>query len=132
MHSLKTKIAAATISGIVITMIIAAVFGIAAIRNIGAKSSEQMLLLLCEAGQKNLDASLLEVEQDVGMISAYVESDLDGLDDQRLQAQPDTQIMRRHSRCHRSKALRSKTLNRLPGPPAMRTVSGCFRAGGNM
>ena len=52
--------------------------------------------------------------------------------DQRLQAQPDTQIMRRHSRCHRSKALRSKTLNRLPGPPAMRTVSGCFRAGGNM
>ena len=83
MHSLKTKIAAATISGIVITMIIAAVFGIAAIRNIGAKSSEQMLLLLCEAGQKNLDASLLEVEQDVGMISAYVESDLDGLDDQK-------------------------------------------------
>ena len=89
MHSLRTKITAATISGIVITMIIAAVFGIAAIKNIGAKSSEQMLLLLCEAGQKNLDASLLEVEQDVDMISAYVESDLNGLDDQKLQAHLD-------------------------------------------
>ena len=89
MHSLRTKITAATISGIVITMIIAAVLGIAAIRNIGVKSSEQMLFLLCEAGQKNLDASLLEVEKDVGMISAYVESDLNGLDDQRLQAHLD-------------------------------------------
>ena len=89
MHSLRTKITAATISGIVITMIIAAVFGITAIRDIGVSSSEQMLRLLCEAGQKNLDASLLEVEQDVGMISTYVESDLDGLDDQKLQAHLD-------------------------------------------
>ena len=89
MHSLRAKITVATVSGIIITMIIAAVFGIAAIRNIGANSSEQMLRLLCEAGQKNLNASLLEVEQDVGMISAYVESDLDGLDDQKLQAHLD-------------------------------------------
>ena len=50
MHSLRTKITAVTISAIIITMIIAAVFGVIAIRNIGITSSEQMLLLLCEAG----------------------------------------------------------------------------------
>ena len=89
MHSLKTKITAVTISGIIITMIIAAVFGIAAIRGIGENSSEQMLLLLCQEGQKNIDASLMDAEQNVEAISAYVESDLDGLDDQKLQAHLD-------------------------------------------
>ena len=89
MHSLKTKITAVMISAIVITMIIAAVFGVIAIRNIGISSSEQMLLLLCEAGQKNLDSALLDIEQEVQAISAYVESDLDGTDDLKLQAHLD-------------------------------------------
>lgn len=86
MHSLRTKITAVTISAIIITMIIATIFGVAAIRDIGQKNSEQMLMLLCEAGEKNLDSSLLDVEQDVETISAYVEEDLTGLDDERLSA----------------------------------------------
>ena len=81
MHSIRTKISLATIGAIIITMIIAAVFGVAAIRNIGQDSSEQMLRLLCDAGQKNLNAGLQDVEQNVQTISAYVESDLDGLED---------------------------------------------------
>ena len=86
MHSLRTKITAVTISAIIITMIIATIFGVAAIRDIGQKNSEQMLMLLCEAGEKNLDSSLLDVEQDVETISAYAEEDLTGLDDERLSA----------------------------------------------
>ena len=89
MHSIRTKITAVTIGAIIITMIIAALCGIAAIRNTGVSSSEQMLLLLCEAGQKNLDASFVDIEQDVQTISAYVESNLDGLDDRKLQAHLD-------------------------------------------
>ena len=89
MHSLRTKITAVTISAVFVTMIIAAVFGVVAIRNIGLNSSEQMLLLLCEAGQKNIDSGLLDVEQGVQTISAYVESDLDGTEDQKLQAHLD-------------------------------------------
>lgn len=85
MHSLKTKIAAVTISAVIITMIIATVFGVIAIRQLGISSSEQLLRLLCEAGEKNLNSILLDVEQDVQTISAYVEADLDGLDDQSLQ-----------------------------------------------
>jgi hypothetical protein len=47
MHSIKTKISAITIGAIVITMIIAAVFGVVAIRIINQNSSQQMLKLLC-------------------------------------------------------------------------------------
>lgn len=89
MHSIRTKISAATIGAIIITMIIATVLGVVAIRDIGTSSSEQMLMLLCEAGQKNLDDYLEDLEQDVGVISAYVEADLDGLSDEALQAHLD-------------------------------------------
>jgi len=85
MHSIKTKISAVTIGAIVITMIIAAVFGVVAIRNINQNSSRQMLRLLCEVGQKNLDANLVGVEKDVQTILTYVEEDLDGLEDRKLQ-----------------------------------------------
>ena len=89
MHSLRTKITAVTISAIMITMIIATVFGVVAIRDIGQKNSEKMLMLLCEAGAKNLDVTLLDVEQDVETISAYVEADLTALDDESLSAHLD-------------------------------------------
>lgn len=52
MHSIRTRISAATIGAIIITMIIATILGVVAIRDIGITSSEQMLLLLCEAGQR--------------------------------------------------------------------------------
>ena len=92
MHSIRTKISLATIGAIIFTMIIAAVFGVAAIKNIGQDSSEQILRLLCDAGQKNLNAGLQDVEQNVQTISAYVESDLDGLEDQKLQAHLDRRM----------------------------------------
>ena len=89
MHSIRTKITVVTIGAVIITMIIAAFFGVTAIRSIGAGDSEQMLLLLCEAGAKNLDDYLENLEQEVGAISAYVEADLGGLDDEQLQAHLD-------------------------------------------
>ena len=89
MRSIRTKIAAVTIGAVIITMMIAAAFGVVAIRSTGVSSAERMLLLLCEAGQKNLDASLLDVEQNVQTLSAYVAADLDGLDDRALQAHLD-------------------------------------------
>ena len=85
MHSIRTKISVVTVGAIIITMIIAMVFGVVAIRNINQNSSRQMLKLLCEVGQKNIDASLTGVEKDVQTILTYVEEDLDGLDDRKLQ-----------------------------------------------
>ena len=89
MHSIRTKITAMTVCVIVIAMAVATVFGEVAIRKIGSRSAEQILLLLCETGEKNLDHYFESVEQSVEMVSAYVESDLDGLDDAHLQAHLD-------------------------------------------
>ena len=86
MHSIRTKITAITMCAIVIVMVVATVYGVTAIRSIGSRSADQTLLLLCETGQKNLDHYLNSVEQSVEMVSAYVQSDLNGVDDARLQA----------------------------------------------
>ena len=77
MHSIKTKITAMTVCVIVIAMVIATVFGVTAIRDIGNHDAQQTLLLLCETGQKDLDYYFQNVEQSVKTVAAYVESDLD-------------------------------------------------------
>ena len=55
MHSIRTRITAITAGVIVLAMLIATVFGVVAIKDIGKHSAEQTLLLLCETGQKNLN-----------------------------------------------------------------------------
>ena len=73
-----------TISAISIAMVAAAVLGVVVIKDIGNKATDRILLLLCETGEKNLDAYFKSVEQSVKMVTAYVEADLDGLDADRL------------------------------------------------
>ena len=86
MHSIKTKITAMTVCAIVIAMLIATIFGVAAIRDIGNRDAEQTLLLLCETGQKDLNYYFQNTEKSVETVASYVESDLDGLDDENLRA----------------------------------------------
>lgn len=86
MHSIKTKITAVTLCVIMIAMAAASGLGSVAIRNIGTRSAEQTLLLLCETGEKNLDHYFESAAQTVDMVAAYTESDLSGLDDESLQA----------------------------------------------
>ncbi|MBQ9438350.1 MAG: diguanylate cyclase [Lachnospiraceae bacterium] len=80
MNSIRTKMTLLTVCAIVVALTIATFLGVVAIRNIGHSSSNQMLLLLCESGEKNLDSYFASVEQSVEMVSAYVEMDLEGLD----------------------------------------------------
>ena len=89
MHSIKTKITAMTVCVIVIAMVVAAAFGVTAIRDVGNHDAEQTLLLLCETGQKDLDYYFQNVEQSVKTVAAYVQSDLDGVDEEHLQAHMD-------------------------------------------
>ena len=74
---------------IVATMVVASVYGISAIRDMGFASANETLKHLCETGQKNLDNYFSSVEQSVEMVAAYIESDLDGTDDVHLQAHLD-------------------------------------------
>ncbi len=84
LNSLRAKITTLTASMIIIVMIISAAFGVIALKDMGNENANNTLRLLCEVGQKNLDEYFSSVEQSVELISAYVESDLDGIDDQHL------------------------------------------------
>ena len=89
MHSIKTKITAMTVCAVVLTMVIATALGVKAIRDIGNYNAEQTLLLLCETGHKDLDYYFQNVESSVKTVAAFVQSDLDGVDDEELQAHID-------------------------------------------
>ena len=84
MNSIRTKITLLTVCAIVVTTLIATLMGVIAIRNIGSRNSEQMLRLLCKTGGKDLDSYFESVEQSVEMVSAFVESDLEGLTVEQL------------------------------------------------
>ncbi len=86
MHSIRTKTTLLTVCAIVAAIVLSTLIGAIAIRNIGKADSDQMLMLLCSSGEKNLDSYFESVEQSVQMVSAYVESDLDGLAPDQLDA----------------------------------------------
>ena len=86
MKSLRSRISLLTICLLSVVMIAAAVSGVTAIRDIGNRAADRLLFLLCETGEKNLDFYFESVEQSVEMVSAYVESDLDGLETEKLRA----------------------------------------------
>ena len=86
MRSVKNKITTITMCIAIIAMGISAAVGVMALRSVGTSNADQVLLLMCETGQKNLDHDFQSVEQSVAMVSAYVESDLDGLSEEQIQA----------------------------------------------
>lgn len=89
MKSIRTKFTFLAVCAVTAVMIGAAVLGTLVIKNIGQRSADQLLLLMCKTGEKNLDFYFESVEQSVEMVSAYVESDLDGIDDEHLQVHLD-------------------------------------------
>ena len=89
MHSIKTRLTAMTVCIVVIVMVIATTLGVNAIRDIGNHNAEQTLLLLCQTGQKDLDYYFQNVESSVKTVAAFVQSDLDGVEDEDLQAHID-------------------------------------------
>lgn len=78
-----------TVCVVVIVMVIATTLGVNAIRDIGNHNAEQTLLLLCQTGQKDLDYYFQNVESSVKTVAAFVQSDLDGVEDKDLQAHID-------------------------------------------
>ncbi len=80
MNSIRTKTTLLTVCAIVISMTIATLLSVTAIRNLGNSNSEEMLLLLCETGEKNLDSYFDSVEQSVELVSTFAQEDLGRLD----------------------------------------------------
>ena len=86
MHSLRTKIAVMTVGMIVIAVLVITVTSVLFIRNTERRKSDQLLLLLCETGERNLDYYFQSVEKSVRKMASYTEKDLDGLEDEQLSA----------------------------------------------
>lgn len=76
MHSIRTKIIMLTVSAIIIVIAITTVISAVEIKNLGKNTSDQILFLMCEEGEKNLDAYFKSIEQSVETISSYAEDDL--------------------------------------------------------
>jgi diguanylate cyclase (GGDEF)-like protein len=85
MKSLRTKLTLLTICIIILVVISMAIISIVFIRTNEKQRSNQLLLLLCETGERNLDYYFDSVQKSVRRIAVYVESDLDGLEDGQLQ-----------------------------------------------
>ena len=80
MHSLRTRITFLTVWLIVIAVTVVTLVSVLFIRNNERHESEQLLLLLCESGERNLDYYFNSVQKSVEKISSFAETDLDGLE----------------------------------------------------
>ena len=81
MKSIRTKITAMTMFVVVLTMTVATIFGVTAIRDIGTRSADRMLALLCETGQRNLDYYFNSVQKSMKNVASYLEDDLENVTD---------------------------------------------------
>ena len=86
MHSLRAKIQFLTVCTTVLAVAVVTFLSVYFIRNTEHKKSDQLLLLLCETGERNLDYYFRSVENSVRKVSTFAEKDLTGLDDEQLNA----------------------------------------------
>ena len=89
MFSIRAKTTLLTVCAISVTVTIAALLSVTAVRRIGTSSSEQILTLLCETGQKGLNGYFQSVEQSVEMIASFIESDVEELEPGQLEGHID-------------------------------------------
>ena len=85
MHSLRTRITLLTVCVVVIAVSAVTLLSVLFIRNNEQRESQQLLLLLCETGERNLDYYFNSVQKSVGKVAAFVEDDLDGLETKQLE-----------------------------------------------
>ncbi len=73
-----------TLFAVVFAVTVVTALGVFFIRRTEHKKSDQLLLLLCDTGERNLEYYFGSVQKSVEKIAAFVEADLDGTDDANL------------------------------------------------
>ena len=84
MRSIRTKMTLLTVCVIVIIVTSMSLICVLFIRGTEQQRSDQLLLLLCETGERNLDYYFNSVQKSVSKVASFVEADLDGVDDDQL------------------------------------------------
>ena len=85
MRSMRMKLTFLALCVIAVAVSSVTLFSVLSIRKEGRREADQMLLLLCETGEKNLDYYFSGVQKSAEKIAAFVEKDLDGLENEQLQ-----------------------------------------------
>ncbi len=89
MKSLRTKITVMTLLVVVVAVTIVTILSVIFIIKTEHRESDQLLLLLCETGERNLDYYFNSVQKSVEKVASFAEKDIDDLDDKELQAHVD-------------------------------------------
>lgn len=89
MRSLRTKITLMTVCVIIIAVTVVTLLSVFFIRRNEQREADQLLLLLCETGEKNLDYYFNSVQKAVRKVASFVEADLEGLEDEQLERHMD-------------------------------------------
>ena len=84
MRSLRTKMTMLTVFAILVAVTSVTVLSVLFIRRTEHRKSDQLLLLLCETGERNLDYYFNSVQKSVRKLATHVEADLDGVESGRL------------------------------------------------
>ncbi len=85
MHSLRTRITLMTVCVVLFALTVVMAFSVIFIRTNEHHKSEQLLLLLCETGERNLEYYFTSVQRSVRRVASFVTADLEGLEEQQLQ-----------------------------------------------
>ena len=86
MRSLRARITLITVFVVIVAVAIVTLTSVIFIRNNENRKSDQLLLLLCETGERNLDYYFNSVQKSVAKVASFTEADLDGLDDEKFSA----------------------------------------------
>ena len=84
MRSLRTRITIMTLCVVVFAVAVVTAMSVFFIRKTEHKKSDQLLLLLCDTGERNLEYYFGSVQKSVEKVATFVEADLDGTDDEHL------------------------------------------------
>ncbi len=78
-----------TLVVLIMAVVIVTFFSVIFIQRTEHQKSNHLLLLLCETGERNLDYYFNSVQKSVAKVSSFAEADLDGLEDEKLEAHMD-------------------------------------------
>ena len=85
MHSLRTRITITILCVILASLMLVTLLSAIFIQRTESHKSDQLLMMLCESGQRSLDYYFDSVQNSVLKVTSFVEEDLEGLEDEQLE-----------------------------------------------
>lgn len=85
MHSLRTRITITMLCVILATLVIITSLSAIFIQRTESHKSDQLLLMLCESGERSLDYYFDSVQNSVLKVTSYAEEDLEGREEEQLE-----------------------------------------------